>query len=856
MTISYSTETIRALERKYSERGVLRPLRVSRYEPGTILEYEVEGVVPRGRASVKLEIEKFAGGGFAGQVYKVRLVELSVLDGQAAGLEKGRLYAIKIFVPPSGFSRKFRNFMYGIGFQGPFSLQSNRAAGRSQALWQKFIRRAARVEFGSEECAVEVIATFVDGTLGSRGEILEWIDGRTWRLEVDDNLDDRRSWKPGDPEDGVGSPEYRSKYAFMDRFVKLMHKMGAVELARQYEWWSLKSQPNVLKREASDPDPRVGLTAVDFRAGLALMPEAPMSPVDVKLIFRGLARGSLVQFDRGDFKKLDAFIAEHPADFSDMGDAAEELKSGDRAYRESLPDIFHHHVRLFGRKLRKSIMGAMRESWNIRKKTDERTGRALERSGLLSAIFLFLPFLSLAAPALFVFAFPGRDWWKYPVWLSPLLAPFVRRLWGREDDRRHYGKMLTSLSYFLRAGRARIAETLIRWVRSGRVSEARALKLVDSPLRFYTHTPLSILPAGLHRFFSDKDRFRQKLYAVFVRPVRLYFRPEEREKWLRDMTTAGEKNGLLTREEAAHIEAQIKEPFIQKYLKSLAIHLLLMPTTHVVALIVAFIYVRLHPEMTWQQASLATGVILGLFQIIPVSPGSIARGIYTTSLILRERNFKDYSIAFWLSFFKYIGYFAFPIQMAYRYPDLARFMAGHWATTAVHAVPVFGEKGAWLEHFVFDTFYNFPLTIRRRIRLRREARANLEPRYAHILVWLIAGTGVLAALDFSYFKIARHTPQLGDIWWIAIWVPLFASVLICRGAGGAAAGKRIAAGTVSGAIIGLFYVVVKTTLPPLYAAAKDPGPDLSRFAIQAAWHVFLFAIVAVIGAAVAETRKV
>jgi len=54
--------------------------------------------------------------------------------------------------------------------------------------------------------------------------------------------------------------------------------------------------------------------------------------------------------------------------------------------------------------------------------------------------------------------------------------------------------------------------------------------------------------------------------------------------------------------------------------------------------------------------------------------------------------------------------------MTYRYPALARFMAAHWATDAVHIVPVFGERGALLEHWVFCLFYNWPLTIRRKMR--------------------------------------------------------------------------------------------------------------------------------------------
>ena len=104
------------------------------------------------------------------------------------------------------------------------------------------------------------------------------------------------------------------------------------------------------------------------------------------------------------------------------------------------------------------------------------------------------------------------------------------------------------------------------------------------------------------------------------------------------------------------------------------------------------------------------GVVL--FQIIPVSPGSLARGLYAVGIAIYDRSFKDYNIAVFLSFFKYIGYLGFPIQMTYHYPALARFMASHWATEAVHIVPVFGERGALLEHWVFCIFYNWPLTIR------------------------------------------------------------------------------------------------------------------------------------------------
>jgi hypothetical protein len=862
MVAAYSVRTIRELEKIFYEQKTHRPFKAVRYEAGTVLDYEVRGVIPAGLARVKLEIEKFVGGGYAGQVYKVKLLDFENEEGRVQGLERGRSYALKILIPPTGFGRFFRNFIYALGFQGPFSLQVNPAAGRSQALWQKFIRRAAKLEFGSEEAVVDIIATLIDRTLGSCAELSEWVEGRMWRFEVDDDLDARRKWKTGRLDRKAGSPEYLAKRAFMKRLVRLMHDMGAVELARQYEWWSLKSQPNALKRTASDPDPEAGLVAVDFRAGLALMAVTPMCPVDVKLIFQGLGRGSLVQFDRGNLKKLERFVAEHPQDFADMKEALEELKQADKAYRDSLLDITHHHLKLVAsRRLRSSIMKSEVESWKIRNRTDDRANARLEKNGFLAFLFLLSGFLPIATPLLLVFAFPGQTWWKYPIWLAPLLlGPFFRKIWGRADFRRHCGKMLTSLGYFMRASRARIAESLIRWHRAGRVSEAKALKLARSPLRFYLHLPLSFLPAGFHRFMTDWKYFKQRLYSIFIRPVRLYFNAAEREKWLRDMIAAGEKNGMLNRDEAGHINSQIKEPFIQKYLKSLAVHLLLMPTTHIVALIVAFVYIRLHPELTWQQASLATGVILGLFQIIPVSPGSIARGIYTSSLILRDKKFKDYNIAFWLSFFKYIGYLAFPIQMAYRYPDLARFMAGHWATSGVHIVPVFGERGAWLEHFVFDAFYNFPLTIRRRIKLRQETRAEKSPRYVQGPLIILAGTALLALMDFVYCQIAGRPSVLGDIWWAALWVPFFASAVIARWAGGAALGKRIVLGTLSGGMIGLFYALANTYLPDIYATAASSAaslaPTLGKLAVKSLWHIFLFTLVAVVGALIAETRRV
>jgi hypothetical protein len=558
-----------------------------------------------------------------------------------------------------------------------------------------------------------------------------------------------------------------------------------------------------------------------------------MCPADFRLILKGIARGSWVQFDRGDLGKLESFMESNPEDFEGMHSALEELKENDKDYRDSLPDISHHHLRLLVRpKLWASILDGNLTSWRVRNHIDDKHLERLENNRFL-VVFLYL------------------------LGLIPLLGKFIRKIWGREDFRKHYSKLFSSLAYFLRMGRARIAEILIRWHRAGRVSAERAQRLSRSPLRFYAHLPLNILPSKIHRFLSDRRFFLQSLDNIFARPLRLYFKAEVREKWLRETVVRGKEKGMLTEEEATHITSQLKETFIQKYLKSLAVHVCTAPVTQIVSVIVAIIYVKMHPELSWQEAMVHAGLILGLFQVIPISPGSLARGLYVTFLVLRERNFKDYSIAFYLSFFKYIGYLAFPIQMAYRYPELARFMAGHWATNAVHIVPVFGERGALLEHAVFDLFYNYPLTIQRRIQKRRESRARLKPRYWHVPLCALAATSVLALANGGYLQWKGLLPTFGGIWWGAIWVPVVSAILVSFWAGGAPLSRRIQIGGLCGALTGLFYAILNSAFSIILSSGAEKLhflQILGQTTTSALWKIFLFTLLSIFAVFVFEAR--
>ncbi|MCD6378230.1 MAG: hypothetical protein J7L99_05210, partial [Planctomycetes bacterium] len=68
--VNNSIETYRALREAYQATNVIRPMRINRYEAGDELVYKVIGVCPASEATLKLVVERFVGGGFAGQVYR------------------------------------------------------------------------------------------------------------------------------------------------------------------------------------------------------------------------------------------------------------------------------------------------------------------------------------------------------------------------------------------------------------------------------------------------------------------------------------------------------------------------------------------------------------------------------------------------------------------------------------------------------------------------------------------------------------------------------------------------------------------------------------------------------------------
>ncbi len=709
----------RALEAEFRACELERPYARACYDPGDRLEYAVTGVVPANHGRVVAEVEKAVGGGFAGQVYRVRLIEV---EGELAGLERGGVYAVKILTPPSAFSKRFRNTLYSVGYQGAFSAQVNPASVRVGVLWQKLIRRAMALELGVEDAVCDTFATFFDPALHSFGEINEWIDGRTWKYEVDDRLFGR--WRfDGDVPADHNTPEYVHKKVFMRRLVDLLHEMGAPELARQYEWWTLKSQPNVLKRFAAGDDPAAGLTAVDFRAGLTLLPFLPMSPADGPLILRGLLRGRFVQFDRSDPRQRRRFFAEREEGFRGLEPAIAELEEMEAIHRASLPDVTGHHVHLIASsKLRRSVKDGTITAWQSLGRVDEAHADRL-RKGWLA--FFLVALLNLV----------------------PFFGRRLLELWGNAETRRHRWRTLTSFSYLWRALRGSRIETLIKWQRSDRLRAERVLNLVRRPVRFWLHrAACGWLPAKLHRALTDWSFAWLRLRDGVTFAYRFLRVPSFREDWLIEQVEQGRQEGMLTADEAKKVSEQIKDPYIQKYLRCLAVHLCTVPVTQVVMVAVGgavALYVYLYQAGSWPQAMAAGTAAGALVQLSPISPGSSARGLFVIYLMIKERDIRNYYVAAPVAFIHVVGYLAFPMQMVTQNPALARFMAGRWSTSLTHVIPVFGEKGALLEHVIFDLFFNLPLSVRRGLRTRPVA-------------WVTGFTLTAAALGLAAFISYVH----------------------------------------------------------------------------------------------------
>lgn len=210
-----------------------------------------------------------------------------------------------------------------------------------------------------------------------------------------------------------------------------------------------------------------------------------------------------------------------------------------------------------------------------------------------------------------------------------------------------------------------------------------------------------------------------------LEPVRRLTDPERRTAWLLQQARAGREEGMLTPDEAQRIEEQAHDPLIQLYLKCLAVHLCLLPTTNVVVIAGGFAYALAH-HLSFAEGMRMVVLALAFFAVFPASPGSLARGLYVLAVVLRRRRLRHFRVALACSFWRYVGYSAFPLQMVTTFPALARFLAARAATHMARHVPRWGRRGGLLEYRVFDLWFNLPLSVGQWWRTRRGARLHVD----------------------------------------------------------------------------------------------------------------------------------
>ena len=269
-----------------------------------------------------------------------------------------------------------------------------------------------------------------------------------------------------------------------------------------------------------------------------------MSPVDLRLIVTGLFRGRPVQFDRSEPERFRCFVEDHSEGFEDLRPAVAELEEKEGQYRASMPDISHHGARLLtDAGLRRSIKEGAITAWlNLGRIDQAHASRLADRHWLFRLLFA--------------------------ISMLPVLGPFLTELWGNGVTREHWKRSLLGPGYLSRALRGSRIETLIRWLRSGRVSGERAHRIVDRPIRYWIERVLvAWLPASWHRFLTDPTHAWARTREAARFTIRFLRVPAFRDEFLCEQVEMGREEGMLTEALWAAIQARDLAPDVPEHVK-------------------------------------------------------------------------------------------------------------------------------------------------------------------------------------------------------------------------------------------------------------------------------------------------
>jgi hypothetical protein len=245
------------------------------------------------------------------------------------------------------------------------------------------------------------------------------------------------------------------------------------------------------------------------------------------------------------------------------------------------------------------------------------------------------------------------------------------------------------------------------------VDEKHAEFLTRNPVLFLLERfTIGFLPIVLHRVILRPARIWAGIRTGFLFLKNFITSPEFREQWFLNEIAAGEKDGMLTTEERAHLEGVVKDPFIVRYLKCLGVHFATVPITQIVSVICSV------PIWAVWLLTKRTFVGRGPRRLRPDGCALSGNADFTRFHLPRRLcGLSDDQRTQPARLHHRRPRFLFKIRRLPRLPapddhhlpapcPLYGQPLGHQYGT--HVIPVFGEKGALMEHWIFDSFFNRP----------------------------------------------------------------------------------------------------------------------------------------------------
>lgn len=685
------------------------------YMPGEVIERDVQVIAGALLGRARFTVGASPGGGYAGQVYRAAVQQPGPLPSQVA---------LKVLHPRSRWKNLAREWLFELCFQTAFAPRLREEAVQSGLLWQVFLRSAAEAEFGRPGAVAQPYGYFWDPVLASYVEVHEWVEGRPVRYEPDETLLAgwfRRSRLAPDT-------EMACKKRFMDALAGLCRRLGAMGLARQYDWYTLVSQSNVLTVDLPDeevletasgldaagdllaggnPSGKTYLVAVDCRPGLAIPFFLPISPAHARIILEGLWRGVLVHYDEVDFSRLMAYLGAHP-DLEGLRPLVDRLAQVDATYRAGLPDLWHTRTRLLrDAAFRGVVCRAAAQDW--------------ERSGLV-------PPGAAAGLAHHPRALMG-------LWLLaclPLIGHWLVRLLAHLGYRRHLHALLARPVYRRAALACWRERDLPAWLADERIPPARARRL-ETSLASYAAEKLLLAPwpAGLHRLLVDPSARRALLQRRLLQPLSLLVSQPARLRWLEGILAEQRERGVIPPDKAHALLGQLNEPRMQGFIRDLGLATGLDIFSRLVYLVLGLY-------------GLSTGdfLPLGLAALSPISPSGVLRFFYVlarlvielpANLLRRDPGHSPWRlilarlVALLASPWRWFGNLFPLLEISAVYTRLAFVLAEYYAVRIADSVPIYGGPGKLLEYWVFQVSFNLPLSLHHELKRRRERVSKPPP---------------------------------------------------------------------------------------------------------------------------------